>query len=331
MFDEQIGISRIEVKLDSTRSGQHKVLYANGRMQVRVLVLLHGIDNNGDGASLYGHPALQTLRLIAYNGARALEGDWQVSVQENRYNHEMSGGVSHLTEVAKVTDNRISSNLDPVQIFEFWVSATKTGIMEVAAEIVMNEEVLRSNGLGFDSSVTLEAIPPKEYSLSDFSVSKYGDQERRDRYDWIQTYHIALHAEGRQISLLDWYSSEVRLAYYDSDTAVQVYVSGNIPDTEDNRRCFYGYMAPMYKRSATFRSPRLGYMTVPVNKVAGRLTLIQYISADSQEGGENKNGFEFSVFDEFGTEHRLCLEGDKEQRTFILVKSKRPMQQFWSR
>ena len=167
--------------------------------------------------------------------------------------------------------------------------------MEVAAEIVMNEEVLRSNGLGFDSSITLEAISPKEYSLSDFSVSKYGDQERRDRYDWIQTYHIALHAEGRQISLLDWYSSEVRLAYYDSDTAVQVYVSGNIPDTEDNRRCFYGYMAPMYKRSATFRSPRLGYMTVPVNKVAGRLTLIQYISADSQEGGENKNGFEFSV------------------------------------
>ncbi|WKV90042.1 hypothetical protein LJU32_07165 [Pseudomonas sp. B21_DOA] len=73
MFDEQVGVSRIEVKLDATNYGQHKVLYANGRMQVRVLVLLHGIDNNGDGASLHGHPALQSLRLIAYNGARPLE------------------------------------------------------------------------------------------------------------------------------------------------------------------------------------------------------------------------------------------------------------------
>jgi hypothetical protein len=172
MFDDQIGISRIEVKLDATRSGQHKVLYANGRMQVRVLVLLHGIDNNGDGASLYGHPALQSLRLIAYNGARSLEGDWSVSLRENRYAHEMSGGAPRDKEVPRTQDNRISNDSDPVQIFQFWVSANRPGIMELAAEIVMDDVVLRSNGVGFDSSVTLEAIPPKEYSLSSFFVEQ---------------------------------------------------------------------------------------------------------------------------------------------------------------
>jgi hypothetical protein len=326
MFDEQLSISRIEVKTDSTRSGQHKVLYANGRMQVRVLVLLHGVDNNGDGASLYGHPALQTLRLIAYNGARPLEGDWSVSVQENRYAHEMSGGAPRATEIPRVNDNRKSDVSDPVQIFEFWVSASRPGVMEVAAEIVMDEGVLRSNGIGFDSSVTLEAIPPKEYPLSSFSLSQYDQKQQRAQYDWVQHYHIALQAEGRQIHLLDWYSSEVKLDPYDSENAVQVYVSGNIPDTQDGRRCFYGYMAPIYGLKTTFRSP-LGYITVPINKVPGQLTLVQYVSADLQVARENESAFEFAVVDEFGSEHRLSIDGDKEQRTFILGESKRSMKQ----
>ncbi|MDD1137281.1 hypothetical protein M5G22_06905 [Pseudomonas sp. TNT2022 ID233] len=326
MFDEKLNISRVELKFDSTKSGRHKVLYANGRMQVRVLVFLHGVDNNGDGASLYGHPALQSLRLIAYNGARPLEGDWSVSARENRYAHEMSGGSARVTEIPRARDNRISDDSDPVQIFEFWVSASRPGIMEVAAEIVMADVTLRSNGVGFDSSVTLEAIPPKVYPVSNFSLSEYGEKQQRARYDWIQNYHMSLHAEGRQVHLLDWYSSEVKLDPYDSEDAVRVYVSGNIPATQDGRRNFYGYLAPIYGLKATFRSP-LGYVTVPINEVAGRLTLVQYISADLQEAQENESAFEFAVIDEFGTEHRLCIDGDKVMRTFILGESRRSMKQ----
>jgi len=324
MFDEQVGISRIEVKLDATRSGQHKVLYANGRMQVRVLVLLHGIDNNGDGASLYGHPALQSLRLIAYNGARPLEGDWIVSMQENRYAHEMSGGAPRITEIPRTLHNRTSDVSDPVQIFQFWVSASRPGIMEVAAEIVMDGVVLRSNGIGFDSSVTLEAIPPNKYSLKSFTFSEYGAKQQKARYDWLQIFHIGLYAEGRQIHLLDWYSSEVKLDPYDSEDAVKVYASGNISDTRDGRRNFYGYMAPIYGLKATFRSP-LGTMYTPINNVPGQLTFIQYTSADLQAGQKSEGTFEFAVIDEFGTEHRLCIEGDKERRAFILSDSRRPM------
>jgi hypothetical protein len=326
MLDDQVGISRIEVKLDATRSGQHKVLYANGRMQVRVLVLLHGIDNNGDGASLYGHPALQSLQLIAYNGARPLEGDWSVSRQENRYAHEISGGAPRIAEVPRATHNRISDDSDSVQIFQFWVSATRPGIMEVAAEILINGVLLRSNGIGFDSSITLEAIPPNEYSRKSFTFNEYGGKQQKAQYDWLQRFHIGLYAEGRQIHLLDWYSSEVKLDPYDSEDAVQVYASGNIPGTQDGRRNFYGYMAPIYGLKATFRSP-LGTMLAPINNVPGQLTFIQYTSADLQVGRESEGAFEFAVIDEFGTKHRLCIDGDKEQRAFILSDSKRPMKQ----
>lgn len=325
MFDEQLNISRIEVKLDSTGSGELKTLYANGRMQVRVLVLLHGIDNNGDGASLFGHPALQSLRLIDYNGARPLEGNWNVSVQENRYAHEMSGGAPRLTEIPRVQDNRISDDSDPVQIFEFWVSASMPGVVKVAAEIIMDEVALRSNGVGFDSSVTLEAILPRKYPLSSFSLSKYGGVERRARYDSLQKYYMALHADGRQINLLDWYSTEVKLDPYDAEDAVQVYASGNIPATQEGRS-FYGYIAPIYGLKASIRSP-LGYITIPINGEPGQLTLVLYISADLQVTRESESAFEFAVIDHFGTEHRLCIDGDKEQRTFILGESRRPMKQ----
>ncbi|MFJ5240089.1 hypothetical protein ACIP86_25730 [Pseudomonas neuropathica] len=328
MFDNQIGISRIEVKLDSTTSGQHKVLYANGRMQVRVLVLLHGIDNNGDGASLYGHPALQSLRLIAYNGARPLEGDWSVSLQENRYAHEMSGGAPRVTEVPRATHNRISDDSDPVQIFQFWVSASRPGVMEVAAEITMDGVILRSNGIGFDSSVTLEAIPPKNYSQSRFSLHKYGAVNERIYEERIQYFHLGLHADGRQINLLDWYSNDIALNPYDAEDAVMVYSSGTINHDSGGGRSFYGYLAPIYGRSASVNTP-LGFITFPINDVPGVLTLVQRTTLQTQEKPANEGAFELAVIDEFGTEHWLGIDGDKEKRTFILSESKRSTKQFF--
>jgi len=327
MFEEQVGISRIEVKLDSTRSGQHKVLYANGRMQVRVLVLLHGIDSNGDGASLHGHPALQSLRLIAYNGARPLEGDWSVSLQKNRYAHEMSGGAPRVTEVPRTTHNRISDDSDPVQIFQFWVSATRPGVMEVAAEISMNGEVLRSNGIGFDSSVTLEAIPPKKYSMNSFSLYKYGTFSERVYEERIQYFHLGLNADGRQINLLDWYSNDIALNPYDAEDAVMVYSSGTINHYSGGGRTFYGYLAPIYGRSASVNTP-LGYITFPINDVPGVLTLVQRTTLQTEEKPATKGALELAVIDEFGTEHWLAIDGDIEQRTFILGESKRSTKQF---
>lgn len=327
MIDEQVGISRIEVKLDSTNSGQHKVLYANGRMQVRVLVLLHGIDNNGDGASLHGHPALQSLRLIAYHGARPLEGDWSVTVQENRYAHEMTGGATRLTEVPRVTDNRVSNVSDPVQIFQFWVSASRPGIMEVAAEIVMDGVVLRSNGIGFDSSVTLEAVPPKKYNRNSFSLYKFGAFRELVYEERIQIFHVGLQADGRQINLLDWYSNDIALNPYDADDAVMVYSSGTINHYSGGGRSFYGYLAPIYGKSASIHT-RHGYVNFRINDVPGVLTLVQRTTLQTEEKPGNEGAFELAVIDEFGTEHWLAIEGDIEQRTFILGESKRSTKQF---
>lgn len=146
---------------------------------------------------------------------------------------------------------------------------------------------MRSNGIGFDSSVTLEAIPPNKYSLKSFTFIEYGAKQQKARYDWLQSFHIGLYAESRQIHLLDWYSSEVKLDPYDSEDAVKIYASGNIPGTRDGRRNFYGYMAPIYGVKATFRSP-LGTMQAPINNVPGQLTLIQYTSATCKQGEKAK-------------------------------------------
>jgi len=52
MFEEVVSIQRLEVKFDSAPTLRHKQLYANGRMQVRVLVLISGGDAQAETSCL---------------------------------------------------------------------------------------------------------------------------------------------------------------------------------------------------------------------------------------------------------------------------------------
>ncbi|WP_191630933.1 hypothetical protein [Pseudomonas fluorescens] len=55
---------------------------------------------------------------------------------------------------------------------------------------------------------------------------------------------------------------------------------------------------------------------------------MQRTTLQAEEKPGNDGAFELVVIDEFGTEHWLAIDGDKEQRTFILGESKRSTKQF---
>lgn len=172
MFEQDLSIQRFQVTLD-TSTIRHKALYANGRMQVRVLVLISGENSNAEEVSLYGHPALETLKLIGYDTSAPLGGSWSVGTQENRYAHDMSGGASRVFPLVPAPDNRISGPSERVQIFEFWVTSNRPGSIQIAAEITLQGVTYRSDGRnGYDSSVTLEAIAPKQYPIANFMIKK---------------------------------------------------------------------------------------------------------------------------------------------------------------
>lgn len=315
MFEEVVSIQRLEVKFDSAPTLRHKQLYANGLMQVRVLVLISGGDAQANEVSLHGHPAMQTLRLISYNGARPISGGWNVETQENRYAHDMTGGIARATPLVPAAHNRITDPVEPVQVYEFWITSTRPGSLQIAAEITLGDEVVRSNGQsGGDSSVTLEAISPVKYPVSHFSLEKVSERVI-DRFDAIHRYSLGLYADRRSIHLLDWTSTQVQK---DDEYATLFFVSKNINDSHPGGRTFCGYMAPVYGASATIRGPK-GFVGTPVNQQPGNLTVLSYLSPDYQSQRARDQVFELTVFDEFGTEHWLRIRPDFSERSFKLI------------
>ncbi|HEX4551416.1 hypothetical protein [Pseudomonas sp.] len=314
MSDNVVGIERFEVKFDSTMAVRHKQLYANGRMQVRVLVLVSGVDADFNEVSLHGHPALQSLRLISYNGSRPLEGDWNVSTRENRYAHEMSGGIARATPLVPAAHNRITDPAEPLQVYEFWVTSSRPGSLQIAAEITFGDSVVRTNGQdGRDRSVTLEALSPVHYPLSHFTLVQE-DTRVVDRFDAIHRYGVGLNAGGRSIHLLDWSTTDVQK---DEEFATLFFFSGNIDETHPGIRTYFGYVAPVYGTNVSIRGPK-GYMSTSLNQQPGKITLLSYITPDQATRQPTEQSFGLTVVDEFGTSHFLRIRPDLESRSFKL-------------
>jgi hypothetical protein len=312
MFEQELGIQRLEVKFDSPTI-RHKALYANGRMQVRVLVLVSGENSQAEEVSLYGHPALQTLKLISYDTSAPLGGSWGVGTQENRYAHDMAGGAARVVPLVPAPHNRISDPSESVQIFEFWVTGSRPGSIQVAAEITLQGVKYRSNGSnGYDSSVTLEAIAPKQYPIANFAIKKTRFVALPSLFEQTELHSLALHAEGRQINLLDWKSFDVR---YDEEFATEFFVSGNALKVWKGLRSYVAFIGPIYGAQVTARTSN-GFRSVMQDP--GTISILSYLTEDYPNKPARTAQLNLQVFDEYGTEHSVRINPDITNRSFLL-------------
>ena len=312
MFEESLSIQRLEVKFYSS-AVRHKTLYANGRMQVRVLVLVAGENSQAEEVSLHGHPALETLKLISYDTSAPLSGDWHVDLQENRYAHDMAGGAPRVTPLVPAASNRMSAPEDSVQVFEFWVTCSRPGALQIAAELTLDGKKYRSNGRnGYDSSVTLEAIAPKRYPRTSFSLKKNRVRATPSLFEKLEQYSLALYAEGRQINLLDWSSLQVK---YDADYAVEFFSSGNAINVSVGPRSYTGYIAPIYGAQVVTRTPT-GLRTMEQDP--GIISILSHVTEEHPRKPENKETLELLVLDEYGTAHSVRINPDIANRSYSL-------------
>jgi hypothetical protein len=313
MFEEGLSVQRLEVKFDSSAAVRHKTLYANGRMQVRVLVLVSGVDSQGNQVSLHGHPALQTLRLIGYNTAAPLAGDWEASRQENRYAHDMAGGVARVTPLIPAADNRLSDPSESVQVFEYWVCASRTGSIQIAAEITLDGTRYRSNGQdGHDSSITLEAISPKQYPIANFMLTRPRTLDRAPLFERLEQLSLVLQAEGRLIHLLDWASDMVA---HDAEYASEFFHSGDATKVSAGLRSYVGYIGPVYGSQVTARTAN-GFRTLAQDP--GTISILGYITAELPNKPVRQEPLNLKVYDEYGTEHRVRISPNVANRSFTL-------------
>jgi hypothetical protein len=321
------GLGSIKVKFDASDSARSKLLFANGRMQVKVQVLVSGIDTNGD-AMYVPADVMESIELIHYSTGKALRDGWVASAVQGRYTIESppapTGGEVH--------DDDLENDSVHPQVRTFWVSSSSAGTIQIGARLLLNGERILSNGATLfsvhDSSVTIEATTPAAYSLEAFRwyQTRRGDESPGNR---IWNYRLGLYPQGQQIKLVDWIVAGVnqgvdhdfaggnRLNEYKTNYMKVILVRAGGPSVgvslPDRGEPF------VFTFTADAQTWNSQYYTVTTQS-DGELTVVQALSEYSTEAKKFKYGnkLHFLAIDQHGTEHKLAIRVDFHERNLYL-------------
>ncbi|MFI8224902.1 hypothetical protein [Pseudomonas sp. NPDC085632] len=321
------GLASIKVKFDAGDSARSKSLFANGRMQVKVQVLVSGIDADGNAMHVPAN-VMESIELIHYSSGRTLRDGWAASLEQGRFTIEARPS----STAGDVQDGDLENDSIHPQVRTFWVSSSSAGTTQIAARLSLNGERILSNGTTLssvhDSSVTVEAQPPSAYSLTEFRwyQTRRGNEAPGNR---IFSYRLGLYPGGQQIKLVDWIAEGIE------EGADYSFAGGNrLNESKTN------YM------EVTLVRPGRGTLTVTLPSRGdpfvfaffsdahtwsqdhydvriqsdGELTVVQGLSEFSTQQEKYKYGKKlyFLAVDEHGTEHKLAIRVNFYERNLYL-------------
>lgn len=308
-------ITMLKVKFDAGEATQSKTLFGNGRMQVKVQVLIAGAD--ADGNAVHVPPEVMTsIKLIHYDTGRTLRDGWSASPEQGRFTLE-----AQTTFALPVSSDDDADDDSPLpQVHTFWVSSSVSGSTRIAARLTLGGTTIRSNGTSLssvhDSSVTLEAQLPLTYSIEQFrwAAIRRGNEEGGNR---IWNHYLGLYPQGQQIKLVDWIADGVVGDGHIADGNKLRENQANYLDVvltrpEDSE---YGVSLPYNGSTLAYRhysdaiTSESKHYKVRVNDRNGELTVVQALSEYSTLSLPSRKGgrFAFRAIDQYGTEHKLAV------------------------
>ncbi|PLB53949.1 hypothetical protein P170DRAFT_504818 [Aspergillus steynii IBT 23096] len=184
----------------SARDSTSDSLFANGQMQVKVIVSIKAFlldpDENGNSDYQLTKAELEGIKLINYYSRNELTGRWTYSTTENGFAHVLPRAGAPVDPIA-----------DGTQTIGFWVSSTQITNENIAAQISQpgkdKPTTVTTTGGIFDSMVTLEAIQPVTYTTDNVSFTREDTAEGTWRiqtgsnsstYRWDQdNYYVSSH------------------------------------------------------------------------------------------------------------------------------------------
>ncbi|WP_191630935.1 hypothetical protein, partial [Pseudomonas fluorescens] len=196
------GLARMSVKFDANDATRSKSLFANGRMQVKVQVLVSGVDTDGNVMHVPAQ-VMDSIQLIHYSTGKTLREGWVASTEQGRFTLESQTPFS----VREADEDDVENDSAHPQVRTFWVSSSSAGTTQIGARLTLNGEKILTNGTTLssvqDSSVTIEAQTPVTYSIGlfDWFQTRRGNEEPGNR---IWNYYLGLFPQGQQIRLVDW-------------------------------------------------------------------------------------------------------------------------------
>ncbi|WRH92903.1 hypothetical protein RCC30_02045 [Pseudomonas fluorescens] len=316
-------IGSIAVKFDAGASSRNKVLYANGRMQVKVQVVVTGLDRDGNVVAV-SDEVMESIRLIHYDSGKTLRNGWRASTEQGRF----TLAVAHSTAV--VEDDGDEDLSGQRRVRAFWVSSENVETVQIGASIKFDNTVIRSNGTTLssrhDSSISLEAILPVTYAIEQFRWENvwYEGGFKNQR---IYKYYLGLYPNAQQVKLVEWIAEG-------SDDSV-VFAFGNKVDGW--KAAFqagvlihpdlhtFNLSLPFIEASGVVpEAIRYIYhekdYKVEVNDRIGELTVVQALSPGvrNQPPVDRSEIFRFTALDQFGTKHELAIRTNFKERSFRL-------------
>lgn len=316
-------IGSLAVKFDAGGFSRNKVLYANGRMQVKVQVVVSGLDRDGDVVAV-SDEVMESIRLIHYDSGKTLRNGWRASAEQGRF----TLAVAHTSTVAEDEGDEDSSGQRRVRTF--WVSSENVETIQIGASLKFDNTIIRSNGTTLssrhDSSVSVEAILPVTYAVEQFRWQDvWSDGGFRNQR--IYKYYLGLYPNLQQVKLVDWIAEDsvknVVFAFGNKINAWNAAFQAGIMVRPD-RQSLDVSLPFTDVVGSTPDSIRDIYhekdYEVRVNDRVGELTVVQLLSpaARDQPPVDRSEVFRFTALDQFGTEHKLAIRTDFKERSFRL-------------
>ncbi|OJZ84723.1 hypothetical protein ASPFODRAFT_48846 [Aspergillus luchuensis CBS 106.47] len=162
-------VSSFEVQA-TTANATSDALYANGNMQVPVIVVISVIDSDTNNAYELNDSELETIKLIDYDDPPTeISGSWSYSVTENEFDHG-------LPSTKKAIQPGLSLAAGGPQKKRYWVTTTKVENKRIGASIKQSDgTVVHTGGGTFDSKVTLVGTNPVTYKVDDLNFEQQED------------------------------------------------------------------------------------------------------------------------------------------------------------
>ena len=328
-------VTLFKVKFDTAETNRSKELFGNGRMQVKVQVVVAGSDINGNAVHVPSE-VMNSIELIHYDSGRRLRDGWVSSTEQGPYTVEMRS-TGHAAAAPDEDENEDEDDSIHPQVRSFWVSSQGAGETRIAARLLWDDSVIRTNGTTLssvhDSSVSLTAKQPVAYSIESFRwrQTRRGNEAPGNR---IFNYYLGLYPQGgQQIKLVDWVSEGIRgdrtfargnkLRAWRTNYLVGVFV---VPE-EITHDMELPYGSHPLTDVLTFPADGILKLStdkrkysVRVNDRDGELTVVQGLSEHSTIDPAKKDvpPFHFVAIDQYGNEHKLALRTDFGAREFFL-------------
>ncbi|KAK0716311.1 hypothetical protein B0H67DRAFT_489878 [Lasiosphaeris hirsuta] len=163
----------------TTGDGKTDSLYANGRMQVPVIVTIKAIEQGTTKRCWLEPHELSEIALIDYDDSpNKLSDGWS-------YTDSQSNDSLVITSSAAVSAGEVAfrSDSDP-QSKKFWVLTTRIESKRIGARIKQPDDKTVTTHSKFDSRVTLKGIEPIVYTTDNVTIVRKDTADGSYRFDW---------------------------------------------------------------------------------------------------------------------------------------------------